>query len=1716
MKSKKLDINNWSVKSLLIILFFLLISIVILWKFVLPNHKVEASWWNDGWNYRKAVSISNTGAAQTNTQIKILNNYDLSALVTAGKIQADLDDLRFTDINGNLLNYWIEDSTNNSVDIWGVVSSLPTSGTTIYMYYGNPSATSVSSTSNITIGGTMTSIGGYRIHTFTSNGTLTNANNTNAEVLVVAGGGGGGSSSGVGDGGSGGGGAGGLTYNSSYALTQGQIINITVGVGGTNGATSSHQSGTDGGNSIFGAITTNGGGGGGTTGVNGRPGGSGGGGGYNGYTTIRYGGSGVVGIGNSGGATTDLASASGAGGGGAGGVGGNNITGHVGGNGGLGINYSITGIGVTYASGGRGGGGAAPVNKTANTGNGGDGAYSTSIPTSGASGIVVVRFLSGTASTPSTEEAGGGPIAYWKFDEGTGTSAYNSTTSNHNGALQNGTSWASEDQCVSGKCLKFDGVNDYVSAGVGTDYLPMNTFSICAWAKSPGLASGMSLNGIISYTYGLTMSIDGSGHFLSRVDDGSNIVGVTESSQNLYDNKFHHLCFTFDGTNRYMYIDGKLKVTTATTWNNRYSSNSVNIGHENNNSPIYKFNGFIDEPKIYPYARTAAQIKLDYNSRGSSKGTSANLGSAASDNNLSDGLVGYWKMDENTGISITDSSGLGYTGIFGTGDSAPSWSSGKFGVGTSFDGSNDYIDAGNVLNMGTNDMTISTWIKTTNSSSTAQYIVSKSLAAAQNYRYGIFTRNGTAGIFMQGDGGADVVVYGTKNIADGNWHNITYIFNRDDKADIYVDGIYDVGQTISQWNGKNMVSINPFRIGAYTAADNTGITSSFSGFIDETRVYNRALSPTEVSQLYEFAPGPIFYWDFNEGIGTTAFDKQNHTNLPISNATYTSGKYGGGLNFNGNAWLEKSISPSIAAAQDYTQCLWFNTSTNATRQILIDDSNQWEHWIAINTNKTISGCYYNASQMCATSTNIINLNTWNYVCLAVQSGQKMSLFLNGSLWAENTNIGSTLPKIYDDVCIGKAGGGSNEKFTGKIDDVKIYNYARTQKQITEDMNANHPAVSSNSMIGYWKFDEGSGTTANNSGNGGSALNGTLTGTTIPTWTNDSKSGKAINLNGINSFARTGIIPASDAFSLSVWFKANQVRDQNRIYWGTGTDKAILAFSGTSGYLTWYMSASGGNTGYKTTSKKININDWNHVVLVYNGSIVKCFINGVEDNIIGTLTGTSVASAINLGTNYNNTGNWFDGKIDEVKAYNYALTSDEIKLDYNQGSALQMGQTSQTISGTTTSLEYCIPGDTSACASPVAEWNFEENTGTTTKDSSGNNNTGTFGTGSSAPTWTIGKKNTGAGLRFDGVNDYLTFPNYFNLSPATLEFWFKANSWSNSPLIIGKDSAGATNGYVQYVSSQLRFYAPGNTVTVNWGNPSLNTWHHATLVITGTQHLAYLDGALVGSPVSSALALFTGNYNFKVGCYDNGALAFNGSIDQMKIYNYARTPAQVAYDYNKGGPIGWWKLDECQGSVANDSSGIGNTGSINISASGTQTSVGTCTTSGTAWGNGASGKINSSLNFDGTDDEISIGSFGILNNYTISFWAKHNVSSKMPIGSRSGTTYYWYGDSSWKYTHGGTSGEFYYPKSVNIPNGTWGHFTVTYDGINVRIYRNGKFEGSQGSTGTADFSNGFYLGWGYPDSSYHFNGQIDDVRIYNYALTPEQVKTLYNGGAVSFN
>jgi hypothetical protein len=246
-------------------------------------------------------------------------------------------------------------------------------------------------------GGTITFSGGKTIHRFTGSGTFTvSSGSGDVEYLVVAGGGGGGSAGGSSTRGAGGGGAGGFRISSSFTVSSAPgVYTITVGGGGAGGPGGSRAPGAKGSNSVFGPLTSTGGGYGSTQEAGAGPGGSGGGSGNLGGTA-GTGNSPPVSPpqGNPGGPGTGGVAA-GSGGGGAGG------SGVTGGAGGSGTANSITGSPITYAVGGSGGppgsGGTGSAG-TANRGNGGGGAGGTSggvvAGGAGGAGVVIIAYPS--------------------------------------------------------------------------------------------------------------------------------------------------------------------------------------------------------------------------------------------------------------------------------------------------------------------------------------------------------------------------------------------------------------------------------------------------------------------------------------------------------------------------------------------------------------------------------------------------------------------------------------------------------------------------------------------------------------------------------------------------------------------------------------------------------------------------------------------------------------------------------------------------------------------------------------------------------------------------------------------------------------------------------------------------------------------------------------------------------------------------------------------------------------------------------------------------------------------------------------------------------------------------------------------------------------------------------------------------------------------------
>jgi hypothetical protein len=263
--------------------------------------------------------------------------------------------------------------------------NLATNPVAMHAYYGithHPITATGGTITDITIDGVK-----YRVHTFTSSGTLvvTAGSISDAEVLIVGGGGaGGGSTTGTRGGGGAGGGRKKLT---GQALAVGSYV-VVVGDGGVSEG-NLNSAANDGGNSSFGAESATGGGGGAAGNNAGRNGGSGGGGRSSDFQAGTAGGTGTGGEGNNGGAG-GFGLGVGGGGGGADAAG---AAASSGGAGGAGDTDDISGTPTEYGKGGNGGGHASGGAGAANTGNGGKGASGASgVGSAGGKGVVIVRY----------------------------------------------------------------------------------------------------------------------------------------------------------------------------------------------------------------------------------------------------------------------------------------------------------------------------------------------------------------------------------------------------------------------------------------------------------------------------------------------------------------------------------------------------------------------------------------------------------------------------------------------------------------------------------------------------------------------------------------------------------------------------------------------------------------------------------------------------------------------------------------------------------------------------------------------------------------------------------------------------------------------------------------------------------------------------------------------------------------------------------------------------------------------------------------------------------------------------------------------------------------------------------------------------------------------------------------------------------------------------
>ena len=103
------------------------------------TRSTEAAWFNDNWSYRKKILFPTHSSEESDVYFQF--TIDTSTLISAGKLQSDCGDLRFTQYNGSVMPYYISSGCNtSSTAIQVLFDTYPAGDIAIFMYYGNPSA----------------------------------------------------------------------------------------------------------------------------------------------------------------------------------------------------------------------------------------------------------------------------------------------------------------------------------------------------------------------------------------------------------------------------------------------------------------------------------------------------------------------------------------------------------------------------------------------------------------------------------------------------------------------------------------------------------------------------------------------------------------------------------------------------------------------------------------------------------------------------------------------------------------------------------------------------------------------------------------------------------------------------------------------------------------------------------------------------------------------------------------------------------------------------------------------------------------------------------------------------------------------------------------------------------------------------------------------------------------------------------------------------------------------------------------------------------------------------------------------------------------------------------------------------------------------------------------------------------------------------------------
>ncbi|OGX35649.1 MAG: hypothetical protein A3B73_05555 [Omnitrophica WOR_2 bacterium RIFCSPHIGHO2_02_FULL_63_39] len=417
------------------------------------------------------------------------------------------------------------------------------------------------------------------------------------------------------------------------------------------------------------------------------------------------------------------------------------------------------------------------------------------------------------------------------------------------------------------------------------------------------------------------------------------------------------------------------------------------------------------------------------------------------------------------------------------------------------------------------------------------------------------------------------------------------------------------------------------------------------------------------------------------------------------------------------------------------------------------------------------------------------------------------------------------------------------------------------------------------LVAHWKLDENTGTTATDaSGTGNDATLAASPGT--PTWVSG-RLGYALSADGTDDYASKASFSGNTGSggTVAVWVKLDTLSGGTNV-------KGLVTVSNAHFRLfldtndKWRviikdtLLANVVDIYYGNTVATPTLGNWVHFCITWDTSVARFYVNGAEtgsDSTVTTTYATLNGETVYLASDRLTASRYLDGALDDVRIYTRALTASDVRELVGNG--------------------------------PLAWWKFDENTGTSAADATGNGYTGTLAASPATPTWASGR--LGYALSFDGTDDKVSLGNdaLGNLGDnATVSAWVKLTGASDYQIISEYESGVCGDFYFRVSGGVLTVHDGGSSTVTGTATVNNGVWRHVVAVSETAGTTLYVDGAL---NVSSATDVDWRNsctaQDVQIGNRKSTNQPFSGTLDEVRVYNRSLTASEVRQLYQGGGP-----------------------------------------------------------------------------------------------------------------------------------------------------------------------------------------------------------------------